>query len=60
MRFLDNRGIKQKDVLMLLVSGEDVFLQPYSGEYMTATLDSDDATETGVSINLDSGAKASK
>lgn len=50
MRFLDNRGIHQKDVLMMLVSGESVFLQPYKGDFLTATLSSDEDAETRVSV----------
>ncbi|MBR4800760.1 MAG: DUF421 domain-containing protein [Clostridia bacterium] len=52
MKFLDNRNIAQKDVLLLLVSGEDVFLQPYVGEFLTATLSSDEATEASVSVHV--------
>ena len=52
LKFLDNIGITQKDVLLLLVSGEDVFLQPYKGEFLTATLKCDGDAETAVSISL--------
>lgn len=53
MRFLDNRSINQKDVLLLLVSGENVFLQPYKGEFLTATLAGDEDVDTGVSVHVD-------
>lgn len=60
MKFLDNRNLKEKDVLLLLVAGEDVFLQPYTGEFLTATLDSDDAAETSVSVHLEPQKAADK
>lgn len=48
--FLDRLGVKQEDVLVLLVSGTDIYLQPYKGDYITATLDSDSSAEPSVSV----------
>jgi len=50
---LDRLSIKQQDILVLLVAGEDVFIQPYKGDFMTATLDSDEAAETTISVPSD-------
>ena len=36
--YLTVRGIDVKDVLMMLVAGENVFLQPYKGDYVTDTI----------------------
>ena len=52
LKFLDNRHIKQTDVLMMLVSGEDVFVQPYKGEFLTATLDRDEDAKDGVQVHV--------
>ncbi len=51
LTLLDNINVKQEDVLVLLVSGEDVYLQPYKGDFITAQLDSDDSAETTVSVH---------
>ena len=51
LTFLDRLGITKEKVLVLLISGEDVYLQPYEGDFITATLDSDDAAETSISVD---------
>ncbi len=51
LALLDNINVKQEDVLVLLVSGEDVYLQPYKGDFITAQLDSDESAETTVSVH---------
>ena len=48
--FLDRLNIKQQDVLVLLVSGTDVYLQPYKGDFITAQLDSDTSANPGISV----------
>ena len=50
LAFIDRIGLKQKDVLVLLVSGTDVYVQPYSGEFITAQLDSDTSANPSISI----------
>ena len=48
--FLDRMGIKQEDVLVLLVSGTDVYLQPYKGDFITAQLDTDTSADPSISV----------
>ena len=36
--FLTKQNLRESDVLMMLVAGENVFLQPYAGDFLTATL----------------------
>ena len=38
LKYLDDIKLKQQDVLVLLVAGQDVFIQPYKGDYITSTL----------------------
>lgn len=38
MKLLSNLDVKQKDVLVALVAGEDVFIQPYKDKYITASI----------------------
>ena len=40
--FLTKHSLTPNDVLMMLVAGNNVFLQPYSGDYMTDTIDPQD------------------
>lgn len=54
LTLLDNLNVKQKDVLVLLVSGEDVFLQPYTGNFVTAQLSSDEAAKMSISVHGES------
>lgn len=49
--YLDNIGLKQSDVLVLLVAGTDVFIQPYHDKFITAQLNSDEDAETTVSVS---------
>lgn len=49
MRLLDRLKLKQKDVLLLLLSGSDVFVQPYQGDSIVAEF-SDVAKEQGTVI----------
>ena len=37
LRLLDVLGMKQSDILLLLVTGRKVFVQPYAGDSMTVT-----------------------
>ena len=50
LTLLDRLNMRQHEVLVLLVAGEDVFLQPYRGNFITATLSSDEDADTGVSV----------
>lgn len=50
LTFLDRIGMKQEDVLVLLVSGEDIYIQPYKGEFITATIDSDESANPSISV----------
>ena len=36
---LSAHNLKEKDVLMMLVAGENIFIQPYVGNFLTSTLD---------------------
>ena len=42
MRLLDTLGMKQSDVLLLLVTGDKVFVQPYTGDSITVTFPTED------------------
>ena len=51
LAYLNQIDMKQQDVLVLLVAGQDIFIQPYKGDYVTSTLpqsaqdsDNDDST----------------
>lgn len=50
LTFLDRMELKQQDVLVLLVSGTDVYVQPYSGNFITATLDSENSADPSISV----------
>lgn len=50
LTFLDRMELKQQDVLVLLVSGTDVYVQPYSGNFITATLDSESSADPSISV----------
>lgn len=50
LTFLDRMELKQHDVLVLLVSGTDVYVQPYSGNFITATLDSESSADPSISV----------
>ncbi|MBO4554446.1 MAG: DUF421 domain-containing protein [Clostridia bacterium] len=52
LRFLDSHSLAQEDVLMMLVAGDKVFLQPYVGNFLTATLETDEDAETSISVPL--------
>ncbi|MBD5092396.1 MAG: DUF421 domain-containing protein [Clostridiales bacterium] len=54
LTLLDSLSVKQQDVLVLLVSGEDVFLQPYKGDFITAQLSSDDEAYMSISVHDES------
>ena len=43
LRLLDVLGMKQSDILLLLVTGRKVFVQPYAGDSMTVTFPEEDA-----------------
>lgn len=43
LRLLDALGMKQSDILLLLVTGRKVFVQPYAGDSMTVTFPEEDA-----------------
>lgn len=47
---LDRLNIRQEQVLVLLVAGEDLFIQPYHGNFITATLSTDEDAEVSVSV----------
>ncbi len=38
LEYLSSVGLKQSDVLVLLVAGEQVFIQPYKDHFITATM----------------------
>ena len=42
MHLLDTLGMKQSDVLLLLVTGDKVFVQPYKGDSMTVSFPAED------------------
>lgn len=43
LRLLGVLGMKQSDILLLLVTGRKVFVQPYAGDSMTVTFPEEDA-----------------
>ena len=43
LRLLDVLGMKQSDILLLLVTGKKVFVQPYAGDSMTVSFPEEDA-----------------
>ena len=43
MRLLDKINMDSKDVLLLLLQGSEVFVQPYKGDSLTVTLDSEES-----------------
>ena len=43
LRLLDVLGMKQSDILLLLVTGRKVFVQPYAGDSMTVSFPEEDA-----------------
>lgn len=43
LRLLDVLGMKQSDILLLLVTGRKVFVQPYAGDSMIVTFPEEDA-----------------
>lgn len=43
LRLLDVLGMKQSDILLLLVTGRKVFVQPYAGDSITVTFPEEDA-----------------
>lgn len=47
LAYLSSQGLKQEDVLVLLVAGEEIFIQPYHDHFITATMtpDKSDYTE---------------
>ncbi len=47
LSFLDEKHISKKDVLVLLLAGNNVFLQPFKGDFITATL-KDDASDAPI------------
>ena len=50
LTLLDRLNMKQHDVLVLLIAGQNVFLQPYKGDFITAELAEDDDAELNVSV----------
>lgn len=51
--YLDKINLCQHDVLVLLVSGNDVFIQPYKGDFITATLQDDEDAEPYLNVSDD-------
>ncbi len=49
-RYLDNIHLNQEDILVLLVSGNNVFIQPYRKEYISTTLSCDEDACNTISI----------
>ncbi|MDE6059894.1 MAG: hypothetical protein K2G31_00245, partial [Clostridia bacterium] len=60
LTLLDGLNIKQQDVLVLLVSGEDVFLQPYKGDFITAQLSSDEEAAMSISVHDENSEESSQ
>ena len=50
---LDRLKLRQEQILVLLVTGTDVFIQPYDGECISTTLNCDEDAECGVNIKDD-------
>ncbi len=50
LAFLNHLHMSREQILVLLVSGEDVFIQPYRGDFITARLKSDEDADTSVSV----------
>lgn len=55
LAYLNDIEMKQEDVLVLLLAGQDVFIQPYKGHFITATINSSaDSSDDGNGCNNDS------
>lgn len=57
MKMLSRFGLKQEDILILLISGTNVYMQPYSGGSFTAELSGETAPNPTVEI-VDSQAES--
>lgn len=55
LAYLNDIEMKQEDILVLLLAGQDVFIQPYKGHFITATINSSaDSSDDGNGCNNDS------
>lgn len=50
LKYLTNIGLRPEDVLVLLMAGTDVYIQPYHAQFISAQLENDEDTQTSVSI----------
>ncbi len=59
LKYLNNIGLKPEDVLVLLMAGNDVYIQPYRSQFISAQLENDEDTQTSVSISQEPSQKNS-
>lgn len=52
LAFLNKIKLKQADVLVLLVAGQDVFVQPYREHFITATLNENDSANSDMPAQI--------
>lgn len=50
LKYLSNIGLRPEDVLVLLMAGTDVYIQPYHAQFISAQLENDEDTKTSVCI----------
>lgn len=50
LKYLTNIGLRPEDVLVLLMAGTDIYIQPYHAQFISAQLENDEDTKTSVSI----------
>ena len=51
LAYLNDIQMKQEDVLVLLLAGQNIFIQPYKADYITATLQKSDTPNDNSSHN---------
>lgn len=50
LKYLSNIGLRPEDVLVLLMAGTDVYVQPYHSQCISAQLENDEDAETNISV----------
>ncbi len=55
LSFLEEKHISKQDVLVLLLSGSNVFLQPFKGDFIITKLDKKDSPVSPATLMLDKG-----
>lgn len=50
LKYLSNIGLRPEDVLVMLMAGTDVYVQPYHSQCISAQLENDEDTELNISV----------